>query len=70
MTLTISPVTVAIAAGSAPHPEQFEWVCGENREAVLELTADAHVIAMTPTGSETEARNSRFELRLLLWADQ
>jgi Uma2 family endonuclease len=51
-------------------PEQFELVCAENREAVLELAADGRVIAMTPTGSETGARNSRLEMRLLLWADQ
>jgi len=37
-------------------PEQFELVCAENREAVLELAADGHVIAMTPTGSETSGR--------------
>lgn len=49
-------------------PEQFELVCAENREAVLELAADGHVIAMTPTGSETSGRNSRLVMRLLLWA--
>ncbi|MFM1899822.1 MAG: hypothetical protein RLZZ216_398 [Cyanobacteriota bacterium] len=51
-------------------PEQFELVCAENREAVLELAADGHVIAMAPTGSETSGRNSRLVMRLLLWADQ
>jgi len=84
MTLTSSPATAhpASAAGfdalaplRFPHelrltPEQFELVCAENREAVLELAADGRVIAMTPTCSETGARNSRLEMRLLLWADQ
>lgn len=51
-------------------PEQFELVCAENREAVLELTADGRVIVMTPTGSETSGRNCRLSMRLLLWADQ
>jgi len=51
-------------------PEQFELVCAENREAVLELTADGQLISMTPTGSETGARNARLEMRLLLWADR
>ena len=51
-------------------PEQFERVCAENRDAVLELTADGRVIPMPPTGSETGARNARLEMRLLLWADQ
>ena len=51
-------------------PEQFELVCAENREAVLELAANGTVIATTPTGSETSGRNSRLVMRLLLWADQ
>jgi Uma2 family endonuclease len=50
-------------------PEQFERVCQANPEAVLELAADGHVIAMTPTGGETGARNLRLGQRLLLWAD-
>ncbi len=50
-------------------PEQFALLCAENREAVLELAADGSLIVMTPTGSETGARNSRLEMRLLLWAD-
>jgi Uma2 family endonuclease len=37
---------------------------------VLELGADGQLIHMTPTGSETGARNSRLVMRLLLWADQ
>jgi Uma2 family endonuclease len=37
---------------------------------VLELDASGHLIQMTPTGSETGARNSRLVMRLLLWADQ
>ena len=51
-------------------PEQFALLCSQNREAVLELAADGSLIVMTPTGSETGARNSRIEMRLLLWADQ
>jgi Uma2 family endonuclease len=84
MTLTTSPATELSASAAsfdalAPlrlppelrlTPEQFELVCAENREAVLELAADGCVIAMTPTGSETGARNSRLEMRLLLWADR
>jgi len=41
-------------------PEQFEQVCWANPDAVLELAANGQLIAMTPTGSETGARN--FEL--------
>jgi Uma2 family endonuclease len=51
-------------------PEQFVLVCAENPDAVLELAADGKLITMTPTGSETGARNSRLVMRLLLWADQ
>jgi Uma2 family endonuclease len=50
-------------------PEQFERVCQANPEAVLELTADGQLVAMTPTGGETSARNQRLGQRLLLWAD-
>ena len=84
MTLTSSPATRPTAQASlfdalAPlrfppdlrlTPDQFEQVCAANREVVLELAADGHLIVMTPTGSETGARNSRLEMRLLLWADQ
>jgi len=49
--------------------EQFERVCQANPDAVLELDADGHLIAMTPTGGETGARNLRLGQRLLLWAD-
>ena len=38
-------------------PEQFELVCQANPDAVLELSSDGRLIAMTPTGSETSARN-------------
>ncbi|MFM7647886.1 MAG: Uma2 family endonuclease [Cyanobium sp.] len=48
-------------------PEQFERVCAENRDAVLELAADGRVIAMTPTGSETGARNGELLFQLKLY---
>ena len=51
-------------------PEQFEALCQANPNAVLELDAGGRLIHMTPTGSETGARNSRLVMRLLLWADQ
>jgi Uma2 family endonuclease len=50
--------------------EQFQRVCAENPEAVLELGPDGQLITMTPTGSETGVRNFRLVMRLLLWADQ
>ncbi|MFN9636509.1 MAG: Uma2 family endonuclease [Synechococcaceae cyanobacterium] len=49
-------------------PEQFALVCEANPEAVLELTADGHLIAMTPTGGDTSSRNSLLFTRLQLWA--
>jgi len=49
--------------------EQFERVCQVNPEAVLELSADGQVLAITPTGGETSARNLRLGQRLLLWAE-
>jgi Uma2 family endonuclease len=50
-------------------PEQFAAVCIANPQAVLELTAEGHLIHMTPTGGETGARNSRLLMRLFAWAD-
>ena len=49
-------------------PEQFALVCQANPEAVLELTADGQLIAMTPTGGETSTRNSLLIGRLQIWA--
>jgi Uma2 family endonuclease len=82
MTLTTSPATGHAASAAcfdalAPlrlpqdlrlTPEQFELVCAENREAVLELAADGRVIAMTPTGSETGSRNGELFFQLKLYA--
>ena len=51
-------------------PEQFELVCAENREAVLELSADGRVIVMTPTGGETGARNGELFFQLKLYANR
>jgi len=51
-------------------PEQFELVCSANREAVLELSADGLLIAMTPTGSETSSRNSELVLQLQRFAKE
>ena len=84
MTLTTSPATAhgpwaasldALAPLRLPPdlhltPEQFELVCAENRDAVLELAADGRVIAMTPTGSETGARNSELLFQLKLYTNR
>ena len=45
-------------------PEQFERVCQVNPEAVLELTAEGHLIVMTPTGGETSSRNGQLLFQL------
>lgn len=74
MTLTTSPAPFDLLAPlRLPHelrltPEQFELVCAENREAVLELAADGRVIAMTPTGSEAGSRNGELFFQLKLYA--
>jgi Uma2 family endonuclease len=46
-------------------PDQFAELCQANPDAVLELAADGSLICMTPTGSETGARNGA--LSGLLW---
>ena len=69
MTLTTSPATTLLLPPDLRlTPEQFELVCAENREAVLELAADGRVIALTPTGSETSGRNSELLFQLQQFA--
>ncbi len=41
-------------------PEQFAQLCEANPEAVLELSAEGHLITMTPTGGDTSVRNNGF----------
>jgi len=84
MTLTPSPPPAGAAAAPCPAfdalaplrlppelrltPEQFELVCAENREAVLELSADGRLISMTPTGGDTSARNTELVYQLQHYA--
>jgi Uma2 family endonuclease len=74
MTLITSPhpdlLRLRFPTGLRLTPEQFELLCAENREAVLELAADGRVIAMTPTGSETGARNSELLFQLKLYTNR
>ena len=55
----------SLCAGLRFSPEQFAELCQANPDAVLELAADGSLILITPTGSETGARNSA--LNALLW---
>lgn len=72
MTLTTFPhsgvLPLRFPAGLRLTPEQFELVCAENRDAVLELAADGHVITVTPTGGETGARNGELSFQFVLYA--
>ena len=72
MTLTTSPhpdlPQLRFPADLRLTPDQFELLCAENRDAVLELAADARAIAMTPTGSETGVRNGALFFHLKLYA--
>lgn len=49
-------------------PEQFAELCQANPDAVLELAADGSLICMTPTGSETGARNAALAFQIQAWA--
>jgi Uma2 family endonuclease len=62
--------SLVLPPGLKLSPEQFALVCEANPEAVLELTADGQVIAMTPTGGETGRRNTRLLFRLQAWAER
>ena len=71
--MTLAPPPIQPATGLEPlklpwslrlTPEQFQLVCQANPDAVLELAADGQLIAMSPTGSETSARNSNLVILL------
>jgi Uma2 family endonuclease len=49
-------------------PEQFAELCQANPDAVLELAADGSLICMTPTGSDTGARNADLAFQIQSWA--
>jgi Uma2 family endonuclease len=49
-------------------PEQFAELCQANPDAVLELAADGSLICMTPTGSDTGARNGELFFQIKTWA--
>ena len=76
MTLTTSPpafdarASLRFPADLRLTSEQFELVCAENREAVLELDADGRLIAMSATGSETGSRNGELFFQLKLFASR
>jgi Uma2 family endonuclease len=49
-------------------PEQFAELCQANPDAVLELAADGSLICMTPTESDTGARNGELFFEIKTWA--
>ncbi len=58
----------SLCAGLRLTPEQFAELCGANPDAVLELAADGSLICMTPTGSDTGARNADLVFQIQAWA--
>jgi hypothetical protein len=49
-------------------PEQFAELCQANPDAVLELAAAGSLICMTPTRSDTGARNAELSFQIKTWA--
>jgi Uma2 family endonuclease len=64
LTPELEPVPLLLPWDLRLTPEQFERVCQANPEAVLELSADGALIAMTPTGGETGSRNGEIIYQL------
>jgi Uma2 family endonuclease len=58
----------SLCAGLRFTPEQFAGLCQANPDAVLELAADGSLILMTPTGSDTGARNGELFFQIKTWA--
>ncbi len=59
---------IALTASLRLTPEQFAQLCDANPDAVLELAADGSLIPVTPTGSETGARNGELFFQIKTWA--
>jgi Uma2 family endonuclease len=59
---------MALTASLHLTPEQFAQLCDANPDAVLELAADGSLIPITPTGSETGARNGELFFQIKTWA--
>ena len=59
---------MALTASLRLTPEQFAQLCDVNPDAVLELAADGSLIPITPTGSETGARNGELFFQIKTWA--
>ena len=49
--------------------EQFFQLCVNNRDLLLERTAEGEIIIMPPTGWESGNRNARLTQRVGNWAD-
>ena len=49
---------------------QFAYLCRENPELRLELTAQQELVILSPTGSKTGWRNSKLTQHLANWADK
>ena len=64
LTPELEPVPLLLPWDLRLTPEQFERVCQANPEAVLELSADGALIAMTPTAGETGSRNGEIAYQL------
>jgi Uma2 family endonuclease len=58
----------SLCAGLRLTPDQFAELCQANPDAVLEQAADGSLICMTPTGSETCARNADRAFQIQAWA--
>jgi Uma2 family endonuclease len=63
------PVGVALNLHSVKlSDEQFYQLCRDNEDLRLELTAEAELIIMAPTGGTTGSRNADITTQLTVWA--
>ena len=49
--------------------EEFEKICGDNRDRKFERTAQGELVTMSLTGGETGRRNIKLSARLEMWSD-
>jgi len=50
--------------------EQFEFLCRDNRDLRIELTAQGELVIMSPTGMKTGWRNAKLTQSICYWSEK
>ncbi|PYS53023.1 MAG: hypothetical protein DMG13_14325 [Acidobacteria bacterium] len=50
--------------------DQYFRLCSDNRDLRIEMTAQRHLIIMSPTNPDTDRKNAKMTMRLGIWTEQ